>query len=156
MKSPFRCALAFGFALVTSSMIAPTAGAQGRSPADARLIDSYRLTMPVLRKVLPALYAPGAQSCPRDRTRDPHAMNIAEMVSVLERCPPVVQSLQRAGVPLRDGAIVFASMLRTGKEVALHSGNASALAPGVLRDNAFLLQQNEPELKRLARTGAPS
>ena len=156
MKSACRSALGVAVALLTSSVIAPAAAAQGRSPADARIIDGYRLTMPVLRKVLPALYAPGAQSCPRDRTRDPHTMSIADMVSMLERCPPVVQSLQRAGVPLRDGVIVFASMLRTGKEVALHSGNASALAPGVLRDNALLLQQNEPELKRLTRTGAPS
>ena len=156
MKSPFRFALATGFALLTSSVIGPVAAAQGRSPADARIIDGYRLTMPVLRRVLPALYAPGAQSCPRDRSRDPHAMNIADMVSMLERCPPVVQALQRAGVSVRDGAIVFASMLRTAKAVALQSGNANAVAPGVLRDNALLLKRNDPELRRLTRTGAPS
>jgi hypothetical protein len=153
---PFRCALAFGLALVTTSMTAPGAMAQGRSPADARIIDGYRLTMPVLRKVLPALYAPGAGSCPRDRNRDPHAMNIADMMQMLERCAPVAQALRRAGVPARDGAIVFASLLRTAKAVALQSGKASAVAPGVLRDNALLLEQNDSEIKRLTRTGAPS
>lgn len=156
MKTPARFALSLGLVLITSSMLAPAAPAQGRSPADARIIDSYRLTMPVLRKVLPALYAPGAESCPRDRTRDPHAMSIAEMVATLERCAPVVQSLRRAGVPVREGAIVFASMLRTGKEVALHNGDAAAIPRGVQRDNALLLQQNEPELERLSRNGAPS
>jgi hypothetical protein len=112
--------------------------------------------MPVLRKVLPALYAPGAQGCPRDRTRDPHTMSIADMVAMLERCAPVVQSLRRAGIPVRDGAIVFASLLRTAREVALKSGKATDIAPGVLRDNALLLQQNDPELKRLTRNGASS
>jgi hypothetical protein len=156
MNTPFRSALTIGLALLTWTMFAPTAAAQGRSADDTKTIDSYRLTMPVLRKVLPALYAPGAQSCPRDRNRDPHFMSIAEMMHTLERCAPVAQALQRAGVSVRDGAIVFASLLRTGKEVALRSGNASAIAPGVLRDNALLLERNDPELKRLTRNGAPS
>jgi hypothetical protein len=107
----------------------------------------------VLRKVLPALYAPGAQSCPRDRGRDPHTMSIADMVRMLERCAPAVQALRKAGVPAREGAIVFASLLRTAKEVALHAG---AVAPGVLRDNALLLERNDPEIRRLTRTGASS
>lgn len=156
MTRAIRFALGSGLMLLTSSAIAPVASAQGRSPVDARIIDGYRLTMPVLRKVLPALYAPGAQSCPRDRGRDPHSMSITDMVGMLERCAPVVQSLHRAGVSVRDGAIVFASMLRTAKAVALESGDASAIAPGVLRENALLLEQNDPELKRLTRTGAPS
>ena len=156
MTSPFRLLLTFGVTLLAASTAAPAAPAQARSPADARIIDGYRLTMPVLRKVLPALYAPGAQGCPRDRTRDPHTMSIADMVAMLERCAPVVQSLQRAGVPVRDGAIVFASLLRTAREVALKSGKAADIAPGVLRDNALLLQQNDPELKRLTRNGASS
>ena len=70
MTRPIRFARALGLALLASSLLAPVATAQGRSPADARIIDGYRLTMPMLRKVLPALYAPGAESCPRDR-RDP-------------------------------------------------------------------------------------
>ena len=156
MRTPLRFGVALGFALVTTSLLAPLAAAQGRSAEDTRIIDGYRLTMPVLRKVLPALYAPGGQTCPRDRNRDPHAMSIADMVAMLQRCAPVVQSLERAGVSVRDGAIVFASMLRTGKAVALQSGNASAVAPGVLRDNALLLERNDPELKRLTKTGAPS
>lgn len=156
MTSLVRTALAVGVALLATSTIAPAASAQARSPADARIIDGYRLTMPVLRKVLPALYAPGAQGCPRDRTRDPHTMSIADMVAMLERCAPVVQSLRRAGIPVRDGAIVFASLLRTAREVALKSGKATDIAPGVLRDNALLLQQNDPELKRLTRNGASS
>jgi hypothetical protein len=78
------------------------------------------------------------------------------MVRMLERCAPVVQALRKAGVPARDGAIVFASLLRTAKEVALHAGDASAVAAGVLRDNALLLERNDPEIRRLTRTGASS
>ncbi len=154
MKRSLRIALAL--ALLGTSLQPRAAAAQGRSAEDARIIDGYRLTMPVLRKVLPALYAPGAQSCPRDRGRDPHTMSIADMVRMLERCAPVMQALRKAGVPARDGAIVFASLLRTAKEVALHAGDASAVAPGVLRDNALLLERNDPEIRRLTRTGASS
>ena len=138
-------------------LLAPlVAMAQTRSAEDTKIIDSYRLTMPVLRKVLPALSAPGAENCPRDGTRDPHTMSIADMVRMLERCSPVVEALRRAGVPTRDGVIAFASLLRTAKEVALHSGSATAIAPGVLRDNALLVERNDPEIKRLTKTGGPS
>jgi hypothetical protein len=53
----FRAA-AIGLALVAASRLASPAP-QGRSAEDTRTIDGYRLTMPVLRNVLPALHAPG-------------------------------------------------------------------------------------------------
>ena len=143
-------------AVLSALTVSRVLAAQGRSAEDARVIDGYRLTMPVLRKVLPALSAPGAQNCPRDGSRDPHTMSIADMVRMLERCAPVVDALKRAGVPTRDGVIVFASLLRTAKEVALHSGNANGIAAGVLRDNALLVERNDPEIKRLTKTGGPS
>ena len=76
-----------------------------------------------VRKVLPALYAPGAHACPRRAGRDPHTMGIAEMVQSLQGCAPVKQSLTRAGV---------------------------------LRATAMLLEQNDIEIRKLTRTGAPS
>jgi hypothetical protein len=148
MSTPRRLALALGLALLASSMLAPTAEAQGRSPADARIIESYRLTMPLLRKVLPALYAPGAQSCPRDR-RDPRALSIAEMAQMIERCPAMTQALRRAGVPSREAAIVMGSLYRTAEAVAIRRGDVNAVDQGPLRDNALLLQQNDAEIKRL-------
>lgn len=148
MKRPIRLARALGLALLASSLIAPVATAQGRSPADARIIDGYRLTMPMLRKVLPALYAPGAQSCPRD-TRDPRTLGIAEMAQMIDRCAPMAQALRRAGVPAREGALVMASLYRTAAAVAIRRGDANAVDQGPLRDNALLMQQNDAEIKRL-------
>jgi hypothetical protein len=130
--------------------------AQQRSADDRMAIDSYRLTMPMLRRVLPALYAPGAQSCPRPKERDPNSLSIAEMTRSLERCPPVAQALARVGVPVREAAIVFGSLLRTGQQVAMQSGRTTALPPGVARDNALLLEQNDPEIRKLTRTRAES
>jgi hypothetical protein len=151
----FRAA-AFTLGLASVPGLASPAAAQGRSAEDTRTIDGYRLTMPVLRKVLPAFHAPGAQSCPRESGRDPHSLSVAEMVRSLERCAPILQALERAGVPARDAAIVFASLLRTGQQVAMQGGKASALPPGVLRDNALLLERNDPELRRLTKNGAQS
>jgi hypothetical protein len=148
MTRPIRFARALGLALLASSLLASGATAQGRSPADARIIDGYRLTMPMLRKVLPALYAPGAQSCPRER-RDPRTLSLAEMAQMVDRCAPMVQALRRAGVPSREAALVMASLYRTAEAVAIRRGEASAVDPGPLRDNALLLQQNDPEIKRL-------
>ena len=70
-QGPSRFALRqFGAAVLAltlseaSTLVSPVA-AQGRNVEDTKAIDRYRLTMPVLRKVLPALYAPGARNCPR-------------------------------------------------------------------------------------------
>lgn len=147
-STPRPLALAFGLALILMSVVAPTAEAQGRSTEDTRVVESYRLTMPVLRKVLPALYAPGAADCPRDR-RDPRALGIAEMARMIERCPPMTQALQRAGVPSREAALVMASLYRTAEAVALQRGQVSAVAEGPLRDNALLLERHDPEIKGL-------
>ncbi|HEU4829773.1 MAG TPA: hypothetical protein VFT04_11325 [Gemmatimonadales bacterium] len=148
MKTKYRLALALGLALLPSTMLAPAAAAQGRSPADTRIVESHRLTMPMLRKVLPALYAPGAESCPRDR-RDPRTLSLAEMAQMIERCAPMAQALRRAGVPSREAALVMASVYRTAEAVAIRRGEVSAVDAGPLRDNALLMQQNDAEIKRL-------
>lgn len=148
MTTSRRLALALGLALLPTTVMAPAAAAQGRSPADTRLVESHRLTMPMLRKVLPALYAPGAQSCPRD-TRDPRTLSLAEMTQMIDRCAPMAQALRRAGVPSREAALVMASIYRTAEAVAIRRGDANAVDQGPLRDNALLMQQNDAEIKRL-------
>ena len=148
MRTRYRLALALGLALIMSPIAARTGLAQGRSPADTRLVESHRLTMPMLRKVLPALYAPGAQSCPRD-TRDPRTLSLAEMAQMIDRCEPMAQALRRAGVPSREAALVMASLYRTAEAVAIRRGDVHAVDQGPLRDNALLMQQNDPEIKRL-------
>lgn len=148
MKAPNHCALVLGLVLLLPAVVVPDAHAQGRSPADARLVESHRLTMPMLRKVLPALAAPGAASCARD-PRDPRQLPLADMAQMLERCAPTAQALRRAGVPSREAALVMASLYRTAEAVALRSGDVNAVNAGPLRDNALLMQQNDAEIRRL-------
>lgn len=124
------------------------AEAQGRSPADTKIVESYRLTMPVLRKVLPALYAPGSQSCSRD-TRDPRRMSLAEITKMIDGCASMAEALRKASVPSRDAALVLASLYRTAEAVAIRRGDASAVDQGPLRDNALLMKENDAEIKRL-------
>ncbi len=57
---------------------------------------------------------------------------------------------------IRDAAIVFGSMMRTAQAVALQGGKAGALSAGPLRDNALPMEQNDAELRRLARNGGQS
>ena len=148
MMNPHQVVLALALAFLPSAALAQSAAPQGRSPADARLVENHRLAMPMLRKVLPALAAPGAESCPRDR-RDPRQLGLAEMAQMLDRCAPTAQALRRAGVPSREAALVLASLYRTAEAVALRSGDVNAVAPGPLKDNALLMQQNDAEIKRL-------
>jgi hypothetical protein len=152
---PFRAA-ALALALAAAPGLAPPGAAQGRSAEDTEAIESYRLTMPMLRKVLPTMYAPGARRCEQRPRRDPMTLSLAEMTRTLEACSPVAKSLHEAGVRPREAAILYASLLNVSQQVARRGGKASALPPGVVRDNALLLEQNDPEIRKLTETGGQS
>ncbi|HET6578366.1 MAG TPA: hypothetical protein VFG66_08585 [Gemmatimonadales bacterium] len=146
--------LALAIATAQGAVVPLTA--QGRSVEDARTVDAYQLTMPTLRKVLPALYAEGADACEQQKRRDPRTLSIAQMTRSLERCAPVLRALERAEVTPREAAIVLAALYRASEQVALRGGKTTSLPPGVLRDNALLLERNDPEIRRLTKTGAPT
>jgi hypothetical protein len=152
---PFRAA-ALTLALAAAPGLAAPGAAQGRSAEDTRAIERYRLTMPMLRKVLPTMYAPGARRCEQRPQRDPMTLSLAEMTRTLEACSPVAKSLREAGVQPRDAAILYAALLNVSRQVALRGGKASALPPGAVRDNALLLEQNDAEVRKLTETGGQS
>lgn len=147
---------ALALALAAAPVVAAQSPAQGRSAEDTRAIESYRVTMPMLRKVLPAMYAPGAQGCEQRPHRDPMSLSLAEMTRTLEACSPVLHSLREAAVRPRDAAILYAALLNVSRQVALRGGKASALPPGAVRDNALLLEQNDSEIRRLTKAGGQS
>src|SRR5687768_15232497 len=91
-------AAALTLALAAAPGLAAPGAAQGRSAEDTRAIESYRLTMPMLRKVLPTMYAPGSRRCEQRPHRDPMTLSLAEMTRTLEACSPVGKSLREAGV----------------------------------------------------------
>lgn len=149
---PFRAA-AFGLVLLAAPVMTSAGAAQGRSAEDTRTIEGYLLTMPMLRKALPAMYQPGARSCQPSRRSDPATQSLAQMTRTLEACSAVAESLERAGVQPHEAAVVFAALLNVSQQVARRGGKASALPPGVVRDNALLLEQHDPEFRKLLETG---
>jgi hypothetical protein len=154
---PFRLRAALlAFGLAAAPGLASPGAAQGRSAEDTRMIESYRLTMPMLRKMLPAMHEMGTVRCGEHRPSDPHSLSLAEMTRRLEACSPVVTSLRQAGVQPRDVALVFAALLNVSRELGRRGGQASAVPPGVVRDNALLLERNDSEIRKLTRTGGQS
>ena len=149
-------AAALGLGLLAAPILTSVATAQGRSAEDARTITGYRLTMPMLRKVLPAMYAEGARSCETSRRGDPASQSLAQMTRTLESCSPMAKSLKQAGVQPGEAAVIYAALLNVSQQVARRGGKASALPPGVVRDNALLLEQNDSEIRKLIATGGQS
>jgi hypothetical protein len=149
-------AVVLALGLSAAPGLAAPCAAQGRSAEDTRAVEAYRLTMPMLRKVLPTMRALGTARCEERHRRDPHSLGLAEMTRKLEACPPVMQSLRRAGVRASDAALLFAALLHTSRELGRRGGRIAALPPGVTRDNAVLLEQNDSEIRKLTTTGEPS
>ena len=151
--------LAFGVAFFALVACAPDAAAQ--RPAGAP--SDYRLTMLVLRKAIPVLYAAGKESCTRRRRdqRELAEMTVAQMESELEGCAPVQRAAAAHGISTRELAQVSKALMQVGHRMAeeesakVTGGTAAALPSGVLRDNVTLVRQHEAELGRLAGEHQP-
>jgi hypothetical protein len=155
LQRVFR-AVVLAFGLVAAPGLSSPGAAQGRSAEDTKTIEEYRITMPMLRKTLPAMYALGTTRCEERRRTDPHALSLDEMTRKLEACSPVMQSLRQAGVKPGDAALLYAALLHTARELGRRGGQSAALPPGVTRDNAVLLEQNDAEIRKLTKTGGQS
>ena len=151
--------LLLGLACCAFLVFAPEAAAQNESGASS----DYRLTMPVLRKALPALYAAGKERC-TERRRTPQeiaAMTIGQMEAELQGCAPVQRAASAQGITTRELAQVSKALLQAGHRMAEEEsakatgGTAAPLPPGLLRDNVVLLRQNEAELGRIVKGQQP-
>lgn len=118
--------------------------------------ENYRLTMPMLRKALTALYTPGARTECAEESGDPAAMSLAEMQALLDGCAPVRRAAAAQGISTREAALVWKALTVVSSRLATEegakaSGKAAAPLPaGVLRDNVALVRQNEAELAKLS------
>lgn len=149
------------------------ARAQGRGPDDARTLAGYRLTMPIVRKVLGAMRE--ADTDPEMRQikqrwaasgarPDYTTMSLAQLAAQYDAMPPAKRALARAGVSSREAATVYTALMRaisyTSQEDAANARAIGArppapLPPGAAASNVALVRQNQAELERLGRAGGP-
>lgn len=148
-------------ALLAWSVPCPAAQAQGSPVGSDPAVETYRLTMPTLRKVLPALSQPQVRGCEKGKneTLDPATMPLADITARLERCAPMRDAIAKSGVSTREAALTLAALARASKRFTEEEsakavgGQAPPLPPGVLKDNLTLIRENETELGRLTRPG---
>ena len=159
---PFRTAVRALACLALSGLplAACDADAQRQPSAASAGVEDYRLTMPVLRKALPVLYAPEAQGkCrrPGEEMSEVAAMSITEMETRLEACEVIRGGAAAQGISLRElalvsKAIMLASYRMAQEESAKATGRtAPPLPPGALADNVAVMRQHEAELARLSK-----
>ena len=148
-----------GLTFCALTVLSSEAAAQQQAGANS----DYRLTMPVLRKALPALYAAGKERC-TERQRSPQEiaeMTVAQMEAELDGCAPVQRAAAAQGVTTRELAQVSKALLQVGHRMAEEEsakatgGTAAPLPPGALRDNVATVRQNEAELGRLIKEQQP-
>ena len=146
-------------ALLAWSVPGPAAKAQGSPARSDPAIETYRLSMPTLRKVLPALYHPEARACEKGKNEnlDPASMPLADITARLERCEPMRDAIAKSGVSTTEAALTLAALARASKRSTEEAsakaagGQAPPLTPGALKDNLTLIRENEAELGRLIR-----
>ena len=144
--------------LALPALVACDAGAQRQPSTASASAEDYRLTMPILRKALSVLNAPGADAeCakPEDGSGDMRSMSVAEMERRMAECPPVQRAAAAQGISLAELARAYKALTLAGYRMAeeesakLSGGSAAPLPPGALRDNVALLRDNEAEIARL-------
>ena len=165
MHSRLRLALrAFGPAIAFVALFlvlldAPQVTAQSR-PLPAANPGEFRLTMPLLRKALPILHAPGAEKeChkPGEEYRDLLAMSLAQMEQRIADCPPIRKAAAAQKASLGELALTYKALLLASYRIAeeesakARGGTAAPLPAGALRDNVALMRANDAELARLSK-----
>ncbi len=148
-----RVALAL---MIAWTSLGRAVAAQAAPPSGPPGAERYRLTMPTLRKVMPALNDPGRAQCEqREEKQNPFAMTLAELTTSLERCAPIRNAVAKTGVSTRAAATILAAVLYASRRMAEEESavamgkQAATLPPGPLKDNVALLRQNQAELGRL-------
>ena len=119
----------------------------------------FRLTMPLLRKALPILHAPGAEEeCHQagEESRDLLAMSLAQVEQRMAECPPIRKAAAAQKASLRELALTYKTLLIASYRIAeeeiakARGGTAAPLPPGAVRDNVALLRANDAEVARLS------
>lgn len=143
--------------LVLPALVSEAAAQTGGAGSD------YTLTMPTLRKLLPALHVADAgarcEALEGGDGRDAFSMSVAELTTAFESCGPVTRALRQAGLTTSEAATAFSSMLEAMMWRARHadaSGQEPAPPEGVLGKNVELLRQNEAEIEELSRGSGSS
>lgn len=153
----YHAPFAVAIALLVLPSITREAGAQGRSGVEEIRTETARaearLTMPMLRKLLPAQkqgQAAAKVSCD---------MALADSLGYrgfLDACPPLASAYTSAGFSKDEVLSALAALatayLHVGAEMAAKDGLRKApepLPPGVRRDNVDLVRANFEELTEL-------
>ncbi len=136
---------------------------------DAREIATYRLTMPVMRKmarVQENVYAM-ITSTPALRSKyaalnqatenEPEPNTLDEMVQRMERMPEMKRAITSAGLTTREYMTAMLSMVQAAMALSVTQmegpTRVKELPSGVMADNVAFLKANKAELDRLtART----
>jgi hypothetical protein len=136
---------------------------------DAREVATYRLTMPVMRKMArvqeniytmitstPALRSKYA-ALNEATENEPEPNTLDEMVQRMERMPEMTRAITSAGLTTREYLTAMLSMVQAAMALSFTQmegpARAKELPAGVMADNVAFLKANKAELDRLtART----
>lgn len=158
-RRAFGPAIAF-VALLLVLLDAPQVIAQSPPLPAAADPGEFRLTMPLLRKALPILHAPGAEKeCdkPGEEYRDLLAMSLAQMERRIADCPPIRKAAAAQKASLRELALTYKALLIASYRIAeeesakARRSSAAPLPAGAVRENVALMRANDAELARLSK-----
>lgn len=117
----------------------------------------FRLTMPVVRKVVPVLSAVGEQAeaeCPE--VRESYRKGATELAKAFDRCKPVEERLDAAGLSSHESAGVTLALMRAfwhlgTEEAAAEAGQDPPPPPSseIARANLELVRANRAEIEDL-------
>ena len=154
MAMSCRSVLTLGTVLAVA-LAAPSAHAQG--PATLEALSEYRLTMPMLRKVIAS--GKTAQEGPDSKafaaaTNRP-AMSIEDVMSAFDRYPSGKRAVAASGLSTREMATAYLAFYYTSRYLAEEQmrkamGQTMPGPPAHVRpDNVELLRKNQDEIARL-------
>jgi hypothetical protein len=152
----YRTAVA-AFCLTLSGLAATASPSDAQGPATLRAIGEYRLTMPTLRKLIAAgkAVSSGPDAAAINAAMGRPAMNIEDLIGVIDRYPALKQAVSASGLSAREFATSYLAYLYTVRHLAdaeMRKAQGQTIGPPahVRADNVQLVRDNQAELSRLS------
>jgi hypothetical protein len=137
-----------------AQQISPTRDGSAAISPGVQQVDAYRLTMPVLRKVM-AGWPKVREGRPDGWTDKLRFMNVKQLTAEFDRIPAARRSIASSGLSTQEYAAAWlayteAAMFLMEEDLAKTYGTQppAALKEGIRKQNVELIRANRPEIEQ--------
>jgi len=168
MEAPLIIRKTFGVFVVAAAMVAAISASARAQDADTKELASYRLTMPVLQKMIVATKtaAVAVKNDPKyrdsdaadDDSGDDSNASLSDIERKIDKMPHMRDGLKAAGLTAREFAVFEMCAMQAGMVAGLEKAgqHLATLPAGIRPENVQFMKDHEKDFEAWQKAGGGS